>query len=75
MDKYLVQTQSQTRSSGITLPEVHGIKKILDMKTLPQKQKTAPQVKKDSDIKPRLRQGRAGIKCKEKPKLQKLWMN
>ena len=27
MDRYFVQTQSQTKSSGITLPEVHGLKK------------------------------------------------
>ena len=60
-----MQTQSQTKSSGITLPEVHGIKKILDMKTLPEKQDTAPQIKKDSDIKPRLGQERVGIKCKK----------
>ena len=49
-DKYLVQTQSQTKSSGIKLPEVHGIKKILDTNLLPEKQKRAPQVKKDSQI-------------------------
>ena len=29
MDKYLVQTQSQTKSSRIILPEVHWVKKIL----------------------------------------------
>ena len=28
--KYLVQTQSQAKSSGIKLPEVHGIGKGLD---------------------------------------------
>ena len=26
-DKYLVQTRSQVRSSGIRLPEIHGAKK------------------------------------------------
>ena len=41
-DKYLVQTQSQTKSSRIILPEVHGVKKILDTNSLPEKQKTAP---------------------------------
>ena len=45
IDKYLVQTQSQTKSSGIILLEVHGIKKILDTNSLPGKQKPAPQVK------------------------------
>ena len=29
-DKYVVQAQSQTKSSRIILPEVHGIKKIFD---------------------------------------------
>ena len=27
-DKYLIQMQSQAKSSGIKLPEVHGVKKI-----------------------------------------------
>ena len=26
-DKYLVQTRSQTKSSGVKLPEVHGVEK------------------------------------------------
>ena len=30
MDSYLVQTRSQARSSGIKLPEVHGMRKNLD---------------------------------------------
>ena len=30
IEKYLVQTRSQARSSGITLPEVHGVGKSLD---------------------------------------------
>ena len=54
MDKYLVQIQSQTKSSEIILLEAHGIKKILHTNTLLEKQKTAPQVKKGSEIKPRL---------------------
>ena len=28
--KYLVQTRSQTKSSGITLPEAHGVHKGID---------------------------------------------
>ena len=64
MDKYSVQTWSQKKSSGILLPEVHGIKKILDRNSPPEKQKIAPQVKKGSEIKPRLGKGRVGIKCK-----------
>ena len=27
-DKYLVQTRSQTAATGVTLPEVHGAKKM-----------------------------------------------
>ena len=30
IDRYLVQTRSQTQSSGIKLPEVHGMRKNLD---------------------------------------------
>ena len=66
-----MQTQSQMKSSGIILPEVHGIKKILDANSLPEKQETAPQVKNGSEIKPRLGQGRVGMKCKN-PKLPKI---
>ena len=62
-----METQSQTKLSGIKL---HGIKKILDTNTLPEKQKTAPQVKKNIKVKPRIRQGRVGIKCK-KPHIAK----
>ena len=42
MDKNLVQTQSQTKLSGLKLPDVHGIKRILDTNTLPEKQKNIP---------------------------------
>ena len=69
-----MQTQLQTRPSGITLHDVHGIKEILDTNTQPEKQKTAPQVKKGSEIKQRLGQGRAGIKGK-KPQTTEIWMN
>ena len=58
--------QLQTKSSGIKLPEVHGIKKTLDTNTLPEKkQKITPHMKKIVEIKPRLGQGRAGIKYKK----------
>ena len=43
---YLVQTQSQTKSSGIKLPKVHRVKKILDTNSLPEKEKIASQLKK-----------------------------
>ena len=34
------------KSSGVTLREVHGAKKILDTSVLPEKQKVIPQDKK-----------------------------
>ena len=41
-DKYLIQTQSQARSSRIKLPEVHGGGKSLDPNLRPEKQHTLP---------------------------------
>ena len=41
-ENYLVQTQSLTRSSGIKLPEVHGVSKNLDPNIQPQKQIVRP---------------------------------
>ena len=38
-ERYLVQTNSQTKSGRIKLPEVHGVKKTLDTNILPEKQK------------------------------------
>ena len=40
--KYLVQTQSQVKSSGIKLPEVHGIGKGLEQNIQPDKQVIKP---------------------------------
>ena len=64
--KYLVQTRSQAKSSGITLPEVHGVDKGIDPNILPEKQGIKPiitsKVKGVTQIKPRLGQNRAGIK-------------
>ena len=39
-ERYLVQMRSQTKSSGVKLPEVHGIRKNLDPNILPEKQHT-----------------------------------
>ena len=64
-EKYLVQNWSQTKSSGTKLLEVHGIKEILDINLLPEKQKIAPQVEKSIETKPRVEQGRMGIKWKK----------
>ena len=70
LGKYLVQTRSQTKSSGIRLPEVHGIGKGLDLNIQPEKWVIKPivasEVKGISQIKPRLCQGRAGLRCKIK---------
>ena len=45
-DRYLVQMHSQTKSSGIMLPDVHGVKKTLDTSLLTEKQKVILQIKK-----------------------------
>ena len=37
IDSYLVQTRSQARSTGIKLPEVHGMRKDLDLNMKPRK--------------------------------------
>ena len=66
--KYLVQKRSQAKSSGITLPEVHGVDKEIDPNTRPEKQVIKPiitsEAKGISQVKPRLGQGTAGIKQK-----------
>ena len=58
--KYLVQTWSQEKSTGIKLPEVHGIGKGLDSNTGPKRQVIKPTVdrktKEISQIKPSLDQ-------------------
>ena len=60
VEKYLVQTRSQTKASGIQLPEVHGTRKKLDPHKIPEK---GPQPIRgvQVDRKPRLGQGRAGL--------------
>ena len=60
-DKYLVETRSQTKASGVQLPEVHGSRKRLDPDKIPEK---LPQLIIETDVerKPRIGQGRAGIK-------------
>ena len=74
-DKYLVQTRSQVRSSGIRLPEIHGANKGLDPHAQPGKQKSFPiqTVNKGTPThpipKPRIGQGRAGLRRKVKTPL------
>ena len=41
-ERYFVQMQSQTRSSGIKLWEVHGVSKSLDPNIQPEKQNIRP---------------------------------
>ena len=61
-ENYLVQTQSQTRSSGINLPEVHGMGKNLDPNIKPEKQHANPI--KGSVEKPHIGQDKAGLRRK-----------
>ena len=41
-DKYLIQKRSQAKSSGIKLPEVHGVRKNLNPNLKPERQHTLP---------------------------------
>ena len=59
----MIQTRSQTKASGVQLPEVHGTRKRLDPHKILEKQ-PQPIVRPIIDKKPRLGQGRAGIKRK-----------
>ena len=61
-EKFLIQTQSQAKTSGTTLPEVHGIRKKLDPNVRPERQHALP--KKEVTEKPDIGQGRAGLKRK-----------
>ena len=61
-DSYLVQTRSQARSSGLKLPEVHGMRKNLDPNIKPEKQHANPI--KGSVVKPCIGQSKAGLKRK-----------
>ena len=53
----------QTKASGVQLPEVHGSRKRLDPHRIPEKQ-LQPIVGLDVDRKPRIGQGRAGVRRK-----------
>ena len=61
-EKFLIQMWSQAKTSGTTLPEVHGIKKKLDPNVRPEKQHALP--KKEVAEKPHIGQGRAGLRRK-----------
>ena len=55
-ERYMIQTRSQTKASAMQLPEVHGTRKGLDPHKILEKQ---------LDKKPRLGQGRAGMRRKQ----------
>ena len=67
-EKYMVQTRSQTKASGVQFPEVPGSRKRLDPHKIPEKQ-PQPIVGLDVEKKPRLGQGRAGVRGKAPPSL------
>ena len=58
IDRYMVQTRSQTKASG-----VHGSRKGLDPHRIPERQ-TQPIARLEIDRKPRIGQGRAGMRRK-----------
>ena len=62
--KYLIQTRSQAKSSGIKLPEVHGMGKNLDPNLKPEKQHIIP--KHGGKERPHVGQERAGSR-RERP--------
>ena len=67
-EKYMVQTRSQMKASGVQLPKVHGSRKRLDPHRIPEKQ-SQPTVGLDVERKPRIGQGRAGVRRKAPPPL------
>ena len=67
-EKYMVQTRSQMKASGVQLPEVHGSMKRLDPHKIPEKE-SQPIVRLDVDRKPRIGQGRARVRRKAPPLL------
>ena len=60
--KFLIQTCSQAKTSGTTLPEVHGVRKKLDPNMRPEKQHALPQ--KGVTERLHIGQGRAGLRRK-----------
>ena len=65
-EKYMVQTRSQMKASGVQLPEVHGSRKRLDPHKIPEKQ-PQPIIGLDVERKPRLGQVRPGVRRKAPP--------
>ena len=67
-EKYMVQTRSQTKASGVQLPEVLGSRKRLDPHKIPENQ-PQPITGLDVERKPRIGQERAGVRRKAPPLL------
>ena len=65
-EKFMVQTRSQTKASGVQLPEVHGSRKRLDPHKIPEKQ-PQPIIGLDVERKPRLGPGRVGVRRQALP--------
>ena len=63
IEKYLIKTRSQAKSSGIKLPEVHGMGKNLDPNIKPEKQHANS--KQGSVERLHTGQGRAGLRRKK----------
>ena len=61
----MIQTRLQMKVSGVQLPEVHGSRKELDPHKILEKQ-PQPIVSLNIERKPRLGQGRAGVRRKIK---------
>ena len=64
-ERYMIQTRSQTRASRVRLPEVQDSRKGLDPHKILEKQ-LQPIAGLDIEKKPRLGQGRAGVRRKIK---------
>ena len=62
IEKYLIQTRSQARSSGVKLPGVHVMGKNIDLSLKPEKQHAIS--KQGSKERPCMGQGRTGIRRK-----------
>ena len=62
VEKYCIQMRSEAISSGIKLPEVHGMRKNLDPNVKPEKQHAIP--KQGSAERLCTGQGRAGLRRK-----------
>ena len=62
-ERYIIQTRSQMKATGVQLPEVHESRKGLDPHKIPEKQ-PQPIVRLSIEKRPRLGQGRAGMRRK-----------